>query len=62
IVAEGAETEAEVVVLCAAGCDAIQGYFFSRPVPVGSLPAEVERVSETARTAFARNGIRLAAS
>ncbi|SDB06036.1 putative bifunctional diguanylate cyclase/phosphodiesterase [Bauldia litoralis] len=62
IVAEGAETEAEVVVLCAAGCDAIQGYFFSRPVPVGSLPAEVERVSETARTAFARNGIRLAVS
>ncbi|MEQ8700475.1 MAG: EAL domain-containing protein [Bauldia litoralis] len=62
IVAEGAETEAEVVVLCAAGCDAIQGYFFSRPVPVGSLPAEVERVSETPRTAFGRNGIRLAAS
>lgn len=33
IVAEGVETEAQLSVLAAMGCDAAQGYLFSRPVP-----------------------------
>ncbi len=33
-VAEGAETEKQVRVLRSLGCDFIQGYFFSKPLPV----------------------------
>jgi diguanylate cyclase (GGDEF)-like protein len=33
IVAEGVETQAQLNVLAEMGCDAAQGYFFSRPVP-----------------------------
>ena len=32
-VAEGVETEPEVAALKVLGCDYIQGYFFSRPLP-----------------------------
>jgi diguanylate cyclase len=38
VIAEGVETEAQLAVLDEMGCDAIQGYLFSRPVP----PEEVE--------------------
>jgi EAL domain-containing protein (putative c-di-GMP-specific phosphodiesterase class I) len=40
IVAEGAEKLEQVEVLRSLGCDLVQGYFFSRPVPV----AELERL------------------
>ena len=43
VIAEGVETEEEVLVLKALGCDLIQGYFFSRPVP----PEEFNRFLET---------------
>ncbi|MDH5536757.1 MAG: EAL domain-containing protein [Betaproteobacteria bacterium] len=33
VVAEGVETAAQVEVLCRVKCDAIQGYYLSRPVP-----------------------------
>ena len=33
--AEGAETRPQIDELKALGCDVIQGYYFSRPVPVG---------------------------
>ena len=39
VVAEGVETEEQYLVLKAMGCDLIQGYYFSRPVP----PEEFER-------------------
>ena len=37
VIAEGVETEAQLEFLRARGCDAIQGYYFSRPVPIGEL-------------------------
>lgn len=47
LVAEGAETEAEVAILRAAGCDAVQGYFFSRPVSALMVPVEADRIRRT---------------
>ena len=39
VVAEGVETEEEYKMLKNAGCDIIQGYYFSKPIP----PAEFSR-------------------
>ncbi len=39
VVAEGVETEEELKMLKAAGCDIIQGYYFSKPIP----PEEMEK-------------------
>jgi diguanylate cyclase (GGDEF)-like protein len=39
VVAEGIETEAQRAVLRAQGCDDMQGYLFSRPVPAEALAA-----------------------
>ena len=38
-VAEGVETEAQAQFLQAHGCDHLQGYLFSRPVPAAEIPA-----------------------
>ena len=45
VVAEGVEQEAQLQVLRGLGCDTIQGYYFSRPVPA-------ERIPELARKDF----------
>jgi len=37
VVAEGVETVAEIDMLVDAGCDVVQGYFLSRPLPVADL-------------------------
>lgn len=37
VVAEGVETEGQLALLVANHCDEIQGYFFSRPLPVSEL-------------------------
>ncbi|MBQ9572456.1 MAG: EAL domain-containing protein [Acidaminococcaceae bacterium] len=40
VIAEGVETENQMLMLKNAGCDLIQGYYFSRPLP----PEEFERL------------------
>ena len=37
VVAEGVETESQLAFLRALGCDAIQGFLYSRPVPIEAL-------------------------
>ncbi len=46
-VAEGVETEEQAVRLAALGCHQMQGYLFSRPVPVIELPAVIARLHRT---------------
>jgi EAL domain-containing protein (putative c-di-GMP-specific phosphodiesterase class I) len=43
IVAEGVETQEQLVFLAEEGCDAVQGYFLGRPLPIGQYPALVGR-------------------
>ena len=45
--AEGVETEEQAVRLAALGCHQMQGYLFSRPVPVIELPAVIARLHRT---------------
>ncbi|MBW2712972.1 MAG: EAL domain-containing protein, partial [Deltaproteobacteria bacterium] len=39
VVAEGVEERAQVESAAAFGCDELQGYFFSRPIPESEFPA-----------------------
>jgi diguanylate cyclase (GGDEF)-like protein len=41
IVAEGVEEEAQAIILRAAGCDRMQGYFFARPMPGDEMEASL---------------------
>ncbi|MGE3917469.1 MAG: putative bifunctional diguanylate cyclase/phosphodiesterase [Hyphomicrobiaceae bacterium] len=50
-VAEGVETEDHLARVRAAGCDAVQGYLFSRPVPAKDLAAAVARIEQRAKPA-----------
>ncbi len=43
VVAEGVESEQELQILAALGCDLLQGYHFSRPVIADEVPALLER-------------------
>ena len=43
VVAEGVESEKELQILAALGCDLLQGYHFSRPVSADEVPALLER-------------------
>jgi len=37
VIAEGVETESQMAVLRAQGCDQMQGYYFSKPLPVDQI-------------------------
>jgi EAL domain-containing protein (putative c-di-GMP-specific phosphodiesterase class I) len=43
VLAEGVETEAQREFLVQQGCNAYQGYLFSRPLPVAELEAYFDR-------------------
>ena len=43
-IAEGVEEERDATFLREAGCDFVQGYFYSEPVPAADLPALLRRL------------------
>jgi len=43
VTAEGVETQEQANILHAMGCDVLQGFLFSRPVPAGDIPALLDR-------------------
>jgi EAL domain-containing protein (putative c-di-GMP-specific phosphodiesterase class I) len=43
IVAEGVETQEQLSFLSEEGCDAVQGYFLGKPLPIGQYAALVGR-------------------
>jgi EAL domain-containing protein (putative c-di-GMP-specific phosphodiesterase class I) len=49
VVAEGVETERQVQLLKSAGCDLIQGYYFSKPVPPEEFEKLIIREKQIAR-------------
>lgn len=52
VVAEGVETEAALRVLITQGCDEVQGYFFSRPLPASDFEAFIKAPRQSERTDF----------
>src|SRR3954453_10932654 len=44
IVAEGVETQEQLAFLADEGCDAVQGYFLGKPLPIGQYAALVGRI------------------
>jgi len=48
VVAEGVETEAQRKILIAAGCDMLQGYYFSRPMAVADAVTMVDALPNVA--------------
>lgn len=58
VVAEGVETESQLSHLRRAGCDEMQGYFFSRPVPFDELAAMISEDRKLALGNTALEGLR----
>lgn len=46
VVAEGVETEGQLRLLRDAGCDLVQGYYFSRPVPAEEFEKLIQKELE----------------
>ena len=55
--AEGVETEQQLACLVGLGCDEVQGYFFSRPVPTSDLPALLLKYNSGAKLPIERMAI-----
>jgi EAL domain-containing protein (putative c-di-GMP-specific phosphodiesterase class I) len=43
VIAEGVETQEQAVALSGIGCEIVQGYYFSRPVPAEKIPELVQQ-------------------
>jgi diguanylate cyclase (GGDEF)-like protein/PAS domain S-box-containing protein len=56
VVAEGVETEEQAALLLQLGCDQMQGYLFSRPVPPQQVPELLRQQNQMARVDLAENG------
>lgn len=46
VVAEGVETENQLNLLRQAGCDLVQGYYFSRPLPPEEFEVLIQKELE----------------
>lgn len=46
VVAEGVEDGDTLSRLVSLGCDDVQGYFFSKPIPAADLPAAIKRIED----------------
>lgn len=51
VVAEGVENEGQLALLRDAGCDLVQGFYFSKPVPAEDFEKLIEREQTTEREA-----------
>ena len=49
VIAEGVETEGQLAFLSAIGCDEVQGYLFSRPVPPDDMARLMSGASQLLR-------------
>ncbi|RUP10355.1 EAL domain-containing protein [Hyphomicrobium sp.] len=45
-IAEGVETAEQLAMVTKAGCEEVQGFYFSRPVPIGEIGATISRCRE----------------
>ncbi len=61
VVAEGVEHEAQAILLRAAGCDRMQGYWFARPMDAATLEARLHANRRAAEPVAAHARLRLAA-
>jgi diguanylate cyclase (GGDEF)-like protein len=48
VTAEGVETEAQLALIRATGCDEVQGYLFGRPSPATDIPVIIARLAPVA--------------
>ncbi len=62
IVAEGVETQEQLGFLADEGCDAVQGYFIGKPLPIGQYAALVGRDRRQRRGARAQDRLGLVRS
>jgi EAL domain-containing protein (putative c-di-GMP-specific phosphodiesterase class I) len=46
VVAEGVETAEQLAALRDSGCDALQGYYFSRPLPAAEIEILIKALSQ----------------
>jgi diguanylate cyclase (GGDEF)-like protein len=55
VIAEGAETQRQIDFLRKEGCDEVQGYFFSRPIPAADVEVFLGRATDSGPAPGARS-------